>query len=200
MFYMGKPRIKAYNTGKERVTANLKKQLDDVLREKHLRKLNSKPQTKKQMEVLQYPGERNPVEARREISESKTKIRKELLRLAEKSSPKLTRSWLQAKISRYMTMPPDQLQTEFEAQGTPAVDLWIIRIITEGIKQASLTKFEFLIENIMGRIPANLTIQPKENSSWAAVVSEISNVEFKPLEDESKRSSPVHHDGSGFKA
>ena len=186
--------------GVENLPAKVKDQLKIVLRKNKFKKISSNPteKQKKVREAFPLMGKRrkNTLDERLEKAREKEHTRKELLRVAEKATPKLTRGWLQAKIAYYLTLSPQGLQKEFSSPSSTAIDMWIIRIITEGINQVSLSKLEFLLENLLGKIPANLTIAPKENSSWSTVVSEISNVEFKAVEGSSEQSPLIHSKGS----
>lgn len=179
---------------------SLQDQLNQVMRSNHAKKLNANPTEKLKASRKKISTRHRgsaPLEERLEKHRAKDAIRKELLRVAEKVVPKLTRGWFQTKLSRLLIMTPAELRDEFKNPKSSAVDLWIIRIIREGIESASIHRLEFLLEQLFGKISANLKIESgPEGSSWASMVSKLEDDNSGDPEEMPGKSLIVYKDRS----
>ena len=51
-----------------------------------------------------------------------------------------------------------------KSETLPGVEKWIIKILESGIKQGSTHKFDFLLENIRGKVPEKIEVESPDGS------------------------------------
>ena len=112
---------------------------------------------------------------RRRIPEKRktlVQVRKSLDLAKKGSDPRLTRAWFRMKIQKYLTMSHRDVIKERLNKENEAIDVWILSIISKGITSSNQYKLEFLIDQLFGKLAANLNVE-KTNTSWATVVTDL---------------------------
>ena len=159
------------------------------MEEKPPKKSGITPYNSRTARIAASKVKRRSVQMKGSRTKTFVQIRRSLQKSKKEENPQLSKEWFKLRISKYLTMSHADLLLERKNRKNEAIDVWIISIISQGIRQGNQYKLEFITEQLFGKLPSNVNVE-KTDTTWATVVTDLE------IDDNSQRSREVPEEPS----